>query len=321
MNWLLAADAPPIDVPTWFWEAFIGGVVVLLVLDMAVFHRKPHEVRTREAVGWTIFWIGLALAFNVWVWFEFGEKHALDFFTAFVVEKSLSVDNLFVFLVIFQFFKVPPPLQHRVLFFGVLGAIVMRLVFILVGIALITRFEWVMYVFGAFLVYTAFKLAVSKEEHADPSTSWFVRLIQRWLPFVPEYHGSKFTVKKDGRRVGTLMLLVVLVVEATDVAFAVDSIPAVIGITQERFIVFTSNIFAILGLRSVYFLLARFMSAFRYLKPGLALVLGYVGVKMFGLFHVSSGANLGIICGILAVATIASILHPEKPAEPTTPVE
>lgn len=322
--WLLAQDAatkPPIEVPAWFWEAFVGGVVVVLLLDLVVFHRKPHEVRTKEAVFWTIFWIGVALLFNAWVWHQFGQQHAIDFFTAFVVEKSLSVDNLFVFLVIFQYFKVPPPLQHRVLFFGVLGAIVMRFVFILVGIALIEKFEWVMYVFGAFLIYTAVKLLAQKDEHADPSKNWFVRGIQRWLPFVPEYHGSKFTVKlESGKRVGTLLLLVVLVIEATDVAFAVDSIPAVIGITQEQFIVFTSNVCAILGLRAIYFLLARFMDSFRYLKAGLAMVLAYVGLKMFGLFHVGSAGNLAIIGGILTVATVASILHPEKkaPSEPPT---
>lgn len=317
MNWLLAADAqPPIEVPAWFWEAFIGGVVLLLLLDMAVFHRKPHEVRTREAVGWTIFWVGLALVFNGWVWHAFGQKHAIDFFTAYVVEKSLSVDNLFVFLVIFQYFQVPPPLQHRVLFFGILGAIVMRFVFISLGVALVTQFAWVNYVFGGFLVFTALKLLLSKEGDADPSKSWFVRALRKAVPFVPEYHDTKLIVRHDGRRRATMLLLVILVIEASDVAFAVDSIPAVIGVTHERFIVFTSNICAILGLRSIYFLLARFMGAFRYLKPGLALVLAFVGVKMFNLFEVSSGVSLAVIAGILVVATTASLLHPEQTPEP-----
>jgi tellurite resistance protein TerC len=275
MNWLLAADATQhIEVPAWFWEAFIGGVVALLLLDMVVFHRKPHEVRTREAVGWTVFWVALALAFNAWIWHAFGEKHAIDFFTAYVVEESLSVDNLFVFLLIFQYFAVPPPLQHRVLFFGILGAIVMRFVFISLGVALVTQFAWVNYLFGAFLVFTAVKLLFQKEGETDLSKHWFIRFVRRTLPFVPEYHGTQLTVKHEGRRRATMLLLVVLVIEGSDVAFAVDSIPAVIGVTQERFIVFTSNICAILGLRSIYFLLARFMGAFRYLKPGLALVLG-----------------------------------------------
>jgi tellurite resistance protein TerC len=312
---LLAEAAPPIEVPTWFWEAFIGGVVLLLVLDMVVFHRKPHEVRTREAVGWTIFWVALALAFNAWVWWEFGEKHASDFFQAYVVEESLSVDNLFVFLLIFQHFRVPPPLQHRVLFFGILGAIVMRFVFILVGIALITSFHWVKYVFGAFLVFTALKLLFQKEGENDPSKSWYVRALERAVPFVPHYEDTRMITRVNGRRVATMLLLVVLVIEATDVAFAVDSIPAVIGITQERFIVFTSNIFAILGLRSIYFLLARFMSAFRYLKPALACVLGFVGVKMFEFVEIKSNASLLVIAGILAVATAASLLNPKAPAE------
>jgi tellurite resistance protein TerC len=317
MTWLLA-EAPPIVVPAWFWECFIGGVVVLLLLDLLVFHRKPHEVRTREAVFWSIVWIGLALVFNAWIWWEFGTEHAVNFLTAFVVEKSLSVDNLFVFLIIFQYFKVPAPLQHRVLFFGVLGAIVMRFVFIMAGIALIERFSWVNWIFGAFLVFTAIKLLFAKDDEGNPEEKWFVRLIERVVPFVPEYHGGKLTTVKDGRRVGTMLLLVVLIVEATDVAFAVDSIPAVIGITQEQFIVFTSNVCAILGLRAIYFLLARFMGAFRYLKPGLALILAFVGVKLFGFFHLSSWVSLGVICGILTVATVASILNPEPPAERTT---
>jgi TerC family integral membrane protein len=320
MSWLLAEAAPPIEVPTWFWECFIGGVVALLLLDLLVFHRHPHEVRTREAIFWSIVWIGLALIFNAWVWWEFGPVHGKNFFVAFVVEKSLSVDNLFVFLLIFQYFKVPPALQHRVLFFGVLGAIVMRFAFIMAGIALIQAFWWVNYIFGAFLVFTAVKLLLVKEDGVDPERKWFVRLIEKAVPFTPEYHGGNLTVRKDGRRIATMLLLVVLIVEATDVAFAVDSIPAVIGITQERFIVFTSNIAAILGLRAIYFLLARFMGAFHYLKPGLALVLAFVGVKLFGFFHVleDSTVSLSVICGILAVATVASILRPEKPQERTT---
>lgn len=317
---LLAEAAPPIEVPAWFWECFIGGVVVLLLLDLLVFHRHPHEVRTREAVVWSIVWIGLALVFNAWVWWEFGPVHGKNFFVAFVVEKSLSVDNLFVFLLIFNYFKVPPTLQHRVLFFGVLGAIVMRFVFIMAGIALIQAFHWVNYVFGAFLVFTAVKLLLSKEDEGDPHDKWFVRLIEKSVPFTPHYHEGRLTVVKEGRRIATMLLLVVLVVEATDVAFAVDSIPAVIGVTQERFIVFTSNIAAILGLRAIYFLLARFMGAFHYLKPGLALVLAFVGVKLFGFFHVleDSTVSLAVICGILAIATVASILRPENPKDATT---
>jgi TerC family integral membrane protein len=306
----LADAVATLEVPTWFWEAFVAGVVGLLVLDLFVFHRRPHEVRAHEAVGWTIFWIALALLFNGWVWWEFGRRPALDFFQAYILEKALSVDNLFVFLLIFQYFKVPPELQHRVLFFGVLGAIVTRFVFISVGIALVSAFEWVMYVFGAFLLFTAVKLLFRKEADKDPSKLLVVRLVRRVVPFVPEYDGRRLTTRRDGRRVATMLLLVILVVESTDVVFAVDSIPAVIGVTREKFIVFTSNVFAILGLRSIYFLLARFMGEFRYLEPGLALVLGFIGLKMFDVFHISSEVSLAIIGGILLFATVASLLHP-----------
>jgi tellurite resistance protein TerC len=319
MNLLLASEgAPPIVVPTWFWEAFIGGVIVFLILDLVVFHRHPHEVRTREAAGWTVFWIAIALVFNGWIWHAFGKVHAIDFFTAYFVEKSLSVDNLFVFLLIFGFFKVPPPLQHRVLFFGIIGAIVVRLIFILVGVELLEAFHWMNYVFGAILVFTAIKLLRSSEE-TDPTKGPIVRLVTRMLPFVPEYHDGRLTVVRDGKRVATLLLFVICIVEATDIVFAVDSIPACLAITKEPFIVFTSNIFAILGLRAIYFLLARFMASFRYLKPGLALVLLFVGVKMFKVVELSSGWSLAVIFAILAVATVASILFPEK-KEPDAPV-
>lgn len=310
----LLAETPPVEAPAWFWEAFVGVVVVLLVLDVLVLHRKPHEVATREAVGWTCFWIALALAFDGWIWAHYGDAPAKQFLTAFVLEKSLSVDNLFVFLLVFQYFKTPPELQHRVLFLGVLGAIVMRFLFISAGVALVSAFDWVNYVFGAFLLFTAAKLFFAGEDDGDPGDRLLVRTLRRALPFEPTYVGTKLTVKRDGRRVATMLLLVLLVIEASDVAFAVDSIPACIGVTRDRFIVFTSNVCAILGLRSIYFLLARFMGAFRYLKPGLALILAFVGVKLFGL-HVDDTASLAIICGILAVATTASILRPETPPE------
>jgi tellurite resistance protein TerC len=311
MHWLLA-QTPHVEVPIWFWEAFIGGVVVMLLVDLVVVHRNPHAVSTREALGWSIFWVALSLAFNWWVWVEFGPAAAVDFFTAFVLEKSLSVDNLFVFILLFQYFKLPAALQHRVLFFGVLGAIVTRLLFIIAGIELLERFDWLKYVLGGFLVYTAVRLLFAKVEDKDPSKSWGVRLITAVVPFTPEYHGSKLTIVKDGRRVATMLLLVILVVEATDVAFAVDSIPAVIGVTNDKFIVFTSNVCAILGLRAIYFLLAKFMTTFRYLETGLALILGFVGAKMFGVFHPSSGMSLAVIGSILVIATVLSVAFPKK---------
>jgi len=310
---LLAQATPDIDAPAWFWEAFIGGVLLLLVLDLVVFHRRPHSVTAKEALGWTVFWVSLALAFNGWIWWTFGERKAIDFFTAYVVEESLSVDNLFVFILLFQFFKVPPGLQHRVLFFGIVGAIVTRLAFIMAGIELIERFHWLNYVLGGFLVFTAVRLLFAKKEEKDPSETWIVRTIERLVPFTPQFHDGKLSVKRaDGRRVATMMLIVILVVEATDVAFAVDSIPAVIGVTHDRFIVFTSNVCAILGLRAIFFLLARFMTQFRYLEPGLALILAFVGVKMFGLLNPTSGQSLLVIATILVVATVASIVNPEK---------
>jgi len=315
MTWLLAQAADHVETPLWFWEAFIAGVLLLLVLDLAVFHKSPHEVTSREALMWTIFWVGLAMAFNGWIWMEFGTKPALDFFTAYVVEESLSVDNLFVFILLFQFFKVPDALKHRVLFYGIVGAIVTRLVFIVVGIALIEQFHWLNWVLGAFLVFTAVRLLFAKKEEKDPSQTWIFRTVTRLLPFTPEYHEGRLTIVKDGKRVATMLLLVILVVEATDVAFAVDSIPAVIGVTRDKFIVFTSNVCAILGLRAIFFLLARFMTKFRYLEPGLALVLGFVGAKMFGVFAPSSGTSLLIIASILVVSTAASIVNPEEKTE------
>ncbi len=311
MQCLLADAAAHVEVPAWFWGAFIGGVVALIALDMAVLHRRPREATTREAVRWTIFWVGLALAFGGWIWTAFGEKPAVDFFTAYVVEESLSVDNLFVFLLLFQFFKVPGALQHRVLFFGILGAIVTRLAFILAGIGLLERFQWLHLVFGAFLVYTAARLLFAKSGDKDPGKSWIVRLATRVVPVSPEYHEGRLTTTKDGRRVATLLLLVILVVEATDVAFAVDSIPAVIAVTRDKFVVFTSNVFAILGLRAVFFLLARFMTKLRFLEAGLAFVLAFVGAKMLGLFDPAGGTSLLVIAAILGLAAGASLLFPE----------
>jgi len=319
MPLVLAAETPPIETPVWFWEAFVGGVIALLVLDLVLFNRRPHEPGVRESAIATAFWVAVAAGFGAWVWSYFGADHGKLFFSAYFVEESLSIDNLFVFLVIFQHFKVPPELRHRVLFLGILGAIVTRFAFISAGIALVTRFFWMKYLLGGFLVLTAAKLAMSRDEETDPSRRVIVRTVERFLPFAPEYRSTKLTTVKDGRRVATMLLLVILVIEATDVAFAVDSIPAVIGLTQEKFIVFTSNICAVLGLRSIFFLLARFMQSFRYLQPGLAIVLAFVGVKMFELFHVSSDMSLLLIASILAAATIASIVNPEKQEKSDAP--
>ncbi|MCG3134684.1 MAG: putative membrane-bound redox modulator Alx [Planctomycetes bacterium] len=320
---LLAQDAAEAAQPAdshresiWFWLGFGAFVAVMLLLDLVVFHKKPHEVKTKEAIGWSIFWIALALAFNVLLlWIEppeVAKQRAGEFFAAYVLEKSLSVDNLFVIILIFQFFKVPGEYQHRILFLGILGAIFMRLGFILGGAALLENFKWMAWVFGGILILTGAKLAFGGDEEKDPSKSWMVRLVKRTVPYVDEMHGSAMTVVKDGKRYATPLLLVLIVIELTDLVFAVDSVPACLAITQDTFIVFTSNIFAILGLRALYFLLARFMSSFHYLKYGLAVVLVFVGVKMVLMYwkiHVPTAVSLSVIVGVLGIATVASLMR------------
>ncbi|MCE9636559.1 MAG: TerC family protein [Planctomycetes bacterium] len=288
----------------------------MLVLDLKVFHKEAHEVKTKEALGWSIFWIGLALVFNAALIPWLGGQKATEFLTAYLLEKSLSVDNLFVFVVLFSYFRVPGAAQHRVLFFGVLGAIVLRLIFILIGAELLTHFEWMTYVFGGFLVLTAAKLAFAGESDPDPSKNLAMRLARRWFRFTDEYDGQKLMTVRNGVRYGTPLLLVLLVIEATDVVFAVDSVPACLAVSRDPFIVFTSNIFAILGLRALYFLLARFLGSFRFLKYGLAVVLGFVGVKMIiaGLgVHMQTWVSLAVIGGVLAISTVASLMFPVKP--------
>lgn len=260
--------------------AFGAFVVAMLVLDLGVFHRHSRETTLREAGIWTVIWCSLALAFNGLVWFQAGQEKGLHFLTGYLLEWSLSMDNVFVFAVIFSFFRVPKKYQYRVLFWGILGAIIMRLTFVLLGRALIVHFEWVMYVLGAFLVYTGLKL-IWHDESVDPEHSWVLRLARRWLPVSQRgHHGDRFFVVEGGRRCVTPLFLVLLVVESTDVAFAVDSVPAIFAITRDPFIVFTSNIFAILGLRALYFLLAGIMDMFRYLRYGLSAILIFVGLKM-----------------------------------------
>jgi len=314
-----------------FWVGFGLFVVVLLVLDLKVFHRKPHEVTTKEALGWSVFWVGLALVFNAAVYFWLGPERATEFLTAYVIEKSLSVDNLFVFVVLFRYFRVPGELQHRVLFFGVLGAIVMRLVFILVGAGLLLHFHWMTYVFGGFLILTGGKLLLPGHDEPDPSKNIALRVAKRFLPFTDRYEGSALFVRApsaDGSagaglmRYGTPLLLVLIVIEATDLVFAVDSVPACLAVSSDPFIVFTSNIFAILGLRALYFLLARFLGALRFLKYGLAVVLAFVGVKMVlqGMGHeIETLVSLAVIAGVLAVAAGASWMFPAK--EPEAPAD
>ena len=300
----------------WLWVLFGVLVVAALVVDLAFFNRRAHEVRMREALMMSAFWIGLALAFNVVLYFWQGPTTALEFLTAYLVEESLSVDNLFVFLMLFTFFGVPRESRHKVLFWGIAGVVVMRGIFIFAGIALIERLHWIIYVFGAILVLTAAKLAFGGEREVHPERNPVVRLFRRFMPVTKEYHGSSFFVREDGKLKATPLLIVLLVVETTDVMFAVDSIPAVFAITLDRLVVYTSNIFAVLGLRALFFALAGFMELFHYLNYGLAAILAFVGVKMLlsGHVRVPIGVALGTIAGILAVSVIASLLFPKKPA-------
>ncbi len=292
------------------WIVFNLFVLGLLALDLGVFHRKAHAVSIREALSWSIAWISLALIFNGWIYYMWGSEKALEFLAGYLIEKSLSVDNIFVFLVIFSYFSVPAMYQHRVLFWGILGALVMRAIFIAVGAALLTAFHWMIYLFGGFLVITGIKLLLAGDEKIDPEKNPAVRLARKLMPITNEYQGQRFFARIDGRLWATPLLLVLLVIETTDVIFAVDSIPAIFAVTMDPFIVYTSNVFAILGLRALYFLLAGIMNMFRYLKVGLAFVLCFVGVKMMivDLFKIPIGISLGVIAGILAVSVVASLL-------------
>jgi tellurite resistance protein TerC len=296
------------------WAGFVGFVLAMLALDLGVFHRKAHAVRLREAVAWSAVWIGLALAFNAWVHHAFGPQRGLEFLTGYLIEKALAVDNIFVFYAIFAYFAVPVAYQHRVLFWGILGALVMRAVFILAGAALLAKFHWVMYVFGAILVITAVKLLLLSEDGIHPEKNPVYRLFRRLVPSVPEYHGARFSVVRDGRRYATPLLVVLVLIEWTDLVFAVDSIPAIFAVTSDPFIVFTSNIFAILGLRSLFFLLAGVIGRFHLLKPSLALVLAFVGAKMLlaDVYEIPIGASLAVVGGLIAVGVLGSLLLPPR---------
>lgn len=292
------------------WGGFIAGLAVLLCLDIFVVHRKAHVVGVREALFWTAIWIALAMFFAAGVFIFGGPGKGGEFLTGYVIEKSLSVDNIFVFLVIFQYFAVPPALQPKVLHWGVIGALGMRLAFIVVGAALLETFEWMIFVFGGLLVVTALRLAFQKEHDVHPERNPVLRLLGRFLPIAKDYQGDRLFVRNNGVLMATPLLAVLVVVESTDLIFAVDSVPAIFSITDDPFIVFTSNAFAILGLRALYFALAGVVSYFTYLRQGLVGVLGFVGTKMIisDWYHVPTFASLGVIAGVLAVAVIASLI-------------
>ena len=292
------------------WVGFTAFVAVMLALDLGVFHRSAHEVSFKEAIIWSTVWVALAVVFNVGVWMWFGPTRALEFTTGYLIERALSVDNIFVFLVVFSYFSVPKEHQYRVLFWGILGALAMRAIFIFAGAALLSRFHWVIYVFGALLVLTGVKLLVQRDQELHPQNNPVLKLFLRYVPSVPNYEGARFWIKKGGRWFATPLLAVLVVVEATDLVFAIDSIPAVFAVTTDPFIVYTSNIFAIFGLRAMYFLLASVIDRFRYLKIGLATVLIFVGVKMciVEVYPIPIGVSLGVVAGILAVSVLWSLV-------------
>jgi len=305
--------------PWWAWSGFHAFVFLMLALDLGVFNRRIHAPTAQEAGLWSAVWIGLALLFNGLIFQAEGPQKGLEWFTGYVLEKSLSVDNLFVFVLVFQSFRVELRHQHRMLFWGVLGALVMRAAMILAGTALLNRFEWMMYVFGGFLVYTGLKMLLVKEEAVDPTQNPMVRAFRRFVPFDEAGGHERFSVVHEGRRLATPMLLVLLTVEMSDLIFAVDSIPAVLAVTRDPFVVYTSNIFAILGLRSLYFLLARMMDRFHRLKTGLAVVLAFVGVKMCiaRWIPIPVQYSLLVITAVLAGSVIASLAWPaEQDEEP-----
>ena len=308
----------------WLWVSFNIFVLFMLVLDLGVFHRKAHEVSIKEATIWSVVWIALALLFNLGIylfWNRFvpsssysNSQAALSFFTGYLIEKSLSVDNIFVFVLLFTFFAVPAAYQHRVLFWGILGALLMRGALIAVGAALLKEFHWIIYVFGAFLIFTGIRMALHRNEEMHPERNPLVKLLRKVIPVAETYEADHFFIRRAGKLMATPLFLVLVLVESTDLIFAVDSIPAIFAVTQEPFIVYTSNVFAILGLRSLYFLLAGVMDKFYYLKLGLSVVLVFVGVKMaiVDFYKMPVGLSLGMIATILTISIVASTIRAKK---------
>ena len=306
----------------WIWIGFTVFVLAMLALDLGVFHRKAHAVSLKESLAWTAVWVALALLFNAGVWHYAGSQKALEFFTGYLIEKSLSVDNIFVFALLFSYFAVPLKYQHKVLFWGILGALVMRAVMIGAGVALITRFSWIIYLFGAFLILTGIKMIVKREEEIHPERNPVVGWFKRLMPVTSDYREDRFFVRENGIRMATPLFVVLLLVEFTDLIFAVDSIPAIFAVTTDPFIVYTSNVFAILGLRSLYFALAGVMDKFHYLKIGLGVVLTFVGVKMLlahSPYKLDTLVSLGVIVTVLAVSVVASWLRPRRSGASATP--
>ncbi len=310
----------------WYWVGFIVFVLVMLLLDLGVFHKKDTVVKVKEAILWSLFWITLAMIFNVGIYYFIDHTKAIEFFTGYLLEKSLSVDNLFVFILIFGFFKIEPKYQHKVLFWGILGALIMRAIFIFAGVALIERFAWIMYVFGAFLIYTGIHMLLEKKDgdDFDPNKNILIRWFRKIMPVTQDMSVPHFFVRKNNVLHATPFFIALLLIEGSDVIFALDSIPAILSVSKDPFIVFTSNIFAILGLRSLYFALSGIMDYFHYLKYALAGILSFIGVKMcvnefskqFGYeFHISNFTSLGVIAGLLTISVLLSIMLKKKQTE------
>jgi len=297
------------DTPLVFWILFNAFVLLMLALDLGVFHRKAHTVTQKEAVAWTFIWIFLALIFNGIIYYWKGRESALEFFTGYLVEKALSVDNIFIFIMIFSYFQVPSQYQHKVLFYGILGALVMRIIFIFAGVALIEKFHFTIYIFGAILLYTGYKMFTQSNVKIEPEKNPVIRFFQKVMLVTSQYHGDRFFVKQDGKRYSTPLFFVLILVETTDLIFAVDSIPAILAITQDQFIVYTSNVFAILGLRSLYFALAGIIHRFWLLSYGLAIVLIFVGIKMLliDVYKIPIEWSLGFIALLITLSVFLSL--------------
>ena len=331
---LLAAESSKgnfvdLDVAVGWWIALLAIISVLLLIDLLVVHRESHEIRTREAAIESAVWISIGLAFGLAVWWGFGGSAAGEYYSGYLIEKSLSVDNVFVWALILSYFKVPTRYQHRVLFWGIFGALIMRAIFIFAGVALIEKFSWVLYLFGAFLLYTAVKLVVSKNDHIDPANSKFLKLVHKVVPLTDELDGQKLFTRVNGKRFGTPLFAVLLLIEMTDVLFAVDSVPAVLAVSHEQFIVFASNAFAIMGLRALYFLLADMHARFSYLQQGLAVILAFVGIKMIiaEWYHIPTWLSLLVIALVLLISIGFSLRQTDDtdtisiPEEPPPPSE
>lgn len=302
------------EVNIWFWIGFNVFVIIMLSLDLGVFHRKTHQVNVKEALIWSLVWIFLAMIFNVFIYFQFGQFKALEFFTGYLIEKALSVDNIFVFVLIFSYFKTPAKYQHKVLFWGILGALIMRLIFIFAGVALLEKFHWSIYFFGAILIFTGIKMLTQKDKKIEPDKNPIIKIFKKLIPVTTELHGEKFFIKQNNKNYATPLFFVLIMVEITDLIFAVDSIPAILAVTQDHFIVYTSNVFAIMGLRSLYFALAGIIDRFKYLAVGLAIILIFVGLKMVSvdIYKIPIHYSLIIIILILISSILFSLNKTKK---------